>query len=353
MKTKDKTRAKSKAKAPASYTDDWNVVDDLRVEVEDPSKVHRRGKMIRRAILTAPILAVLSLGISASMNSTIADINTSIEEMTREVQIDSPGKAQALLAMNAWLSSENKPLPSGYVLSWDKREVLADYEIKIDEETQEQKEILGREVHHFTLANGSGLLYSSTVTTTWAPIRGAVALGDPTLMPLPPTANETVRGATWMNLAAGTASEHAKTAVESWAAAYTSGDPAKLRQVVGDPVATNSYMPMIKIASATAVVGEAGISPELEAEDRMIVRATLAVKWAGQKYEGSDSSVPTLEYDLLLEKVSTASPVVVAWTSAGLGEQLKPYSNAVSGLDIKVDQDIVSVAVNTAGEGAE
>lgn len=345
---KDKAK-QPKAKKGSPPPNDWLVEEDIRADVEDPSKVHRRGKVIRRALTIAPVVAVVALGISASANTSVTNLRNEVAAMDQEVKVDSPGKSEAIIAVNEWLADKSKPLPNGRVLSWDGKRTLAEYSLEQDEESGQWIETLGREVHRFTLVNDSGLIYETSVITVDAPGRGATVIGSPSLRPAIPTATSSLTASRWMTLESGEVTEHLRTAVDAWASAYTSGDPAKLRQVIGDPVGSNSYMPMMQVAKATAEVTGVGTSLELADKDQAVASVDLTVSWQGVKVE-NDSQLPVISFDVLLDKVSTAAPVVVAWTDGGLGDTLTPYSNAAEGLDITADSNQVSVKVN---EGAE
>lgn len=350
-KNKPANPPKKRGKA-TPVQDDWLVQEDIRTDVVDPSKVHQRAKWLRRSIFAGPVVAVVALGLVASVNNQMGELGTKVDGMNSEVSMETPGKNVAMIALNDWLTSPSKPLPNANVLSWDGKKTLAEYALVADPDTGEMVESLGREAHKFTLVNGTGLVYTSTVITVDAPGRGAKVLGTPSLLPKIPDASESLVATTWTSLEAGTSTEHIQTAVDAWTSAYTSGDPAALRQAVGDPTATNSYMPMMQVKKATTIVNEVGVSEELTEADRAVVNVTMTVLWDGAT-EKSDTSLPTVSFDLLVDKASTASPVVVSWSAGGLGEDLLPYQNAATSLNITADDDSVSVTVNDTAEGTE
>ncbi len=123
--------------------------------------------------------------------------------------------------------------------------------------------------------------------------------------------------------------------MNAWLAAYTSGDPAALKQVVGDPDSNRSYLPLSGVTLSSPSIGPVGWlwgDDQNRGQDPLphqaLLRVTVGGAWAGQT-PAPGGTVPTLTYDLLLDKADTAAPVVVAWGSPGA--PLTEYGNAVTG----------------------
>src|SRR5699024_6856148 len=155
--------------------------------------------------------------------------------------------------------------------------------------------------------------------------------------------------------------------VTSWAQAFTSGDPDKLRLATGDPDGSHSYMPLSRVSlvgsDVTAVaVPKDQLTDQGKAPDNpssLVVRVSLALQWGSGPAEGQESGqeqVPEssrVTYDLLLTGTDTASPRVVAWGGPGSGPGLTPYANAVTGRSLTGSQDQSEGASPEPSEGPD
>jgi len=125
-------------------------------------------------------------------------------------------------------------------------------------------------------------------------------------------------------------------AVQAWAAAYTSGDPAALRLTVGDPDPARGYLPLTGVAAADTTVGPSTVLDPAT----VAVRVELAITWPTAEPAGSATAAVTspaeppaaaakVAFDVLVTGADTAAPRVVAWGGPGTGPELTPFRNAV------------------------
>src|SRR5699024_11307593 len=77
------------------------------------------------------------------------------------------------------------------------------------------------------------------------PVGGVLVMGTPSLLPYAPAASGVSAQALWPGAMSVSASEAVEQAINQWAKTFVGGEPRDLRLVVGDPVATHSYMPMV------------------------------------------------------------------------------------------------------------
>jgi hypothetical protein len=155
------------------------------------------------------------------------------------------------------------------------------------------------------------------------------AVSGPSFLLVTPSGPTFARGASpWPGLAASTSVPvPVSSAIGSWLAAYTSGNPQLLLQATGDPSTADAYVPLSGVGSASVagVVAAAAYGPP----GQMVVEAQFYIAWGGQQAGAvAGQSVPTT-MDLLVERSGTATPVVVAWGPPGSGPGLKPYQDAV------------------------
>ena len=133
-------------------------------------------------------------------------------------------------------------------------------------------------------------------------------------------------------------------AVNAWARAFTSGDPAQLRLLVADEDATHSYVPLPAVELLEAEVLGAAPAPDAVTADAdgrsvdpdiLMVRADLILGWPGQKTQDRNpADFASSTFDLLVVGTNTASPRVVAWGGPGAGPTLTQYGNAAAGVEI-------------------
>ena len=195
-------------------------------------------------------------------------------------------------------------------------------------------------MNRFTVQGDPGIFEADVEVALTA--SGPVALGGPSLMPVqlgPSAGSAATQSGPWPGLVATTSVPPAVSqTVQSWADAYTSGNPATLALAVGDPDTADHYTPLSGVAAVAATVGEAAQVKGTTGDD-MAVEVALDITWAGQQNGqstngpsgGNQSAVnpqgPQTTLDLLVERAHTAAPVVVAWGPPGSGPTLIAYKN--------------------------
>lgn len=235
--------------------------------------------------------------------------------------VTSVGLAPARAELARWLASEPAPLPGGQIVAWagssvsepprdDKGEPLAKW---------------ASSVESFTVADAAGNIYTAALQVALDPRGGTRLVAGPSLVPVVPAASDSwVDGLPWPGVNTVAVTDGMTQAVAAWAAAYTSGDPARLRLAVGDTDPARAYVPLTGVVSAEASAVQAGL-PDPATPAAVIVRATVAITWPGQPV---DNQRAELTFDVLLDRADTAAPAVVAWGGPGTGPSLRRYGNA-------------------------
>lgn len=253
----------------------------------------------------------------------------------------SPGEVAAFEEIYSWLAGSPSPLPGGRVVSWIGASKLAPVKVPPADlrappgaSVESPGPATPTEIDRFVLQSGTGDYYEADVEVAYSAAAGAVALGGPSLEPIPaPSASFAAQASPWPGLTASSSVPGAVSqAVSSWVTAYTSGSSTTLRFSVGDPNPRDSYVSLSGVARASASV-IAATPLGGPSSGRMAVEVTLSILWRGERVPpggGLTASSPMTTMDLLVERANTAAPVVVAWGPAGSGPTLRPYANAVS-----------------------
>lgn len=345
MTTRQRPAKKVKqASKPRKPTNDkwWEQAEEVpRAGLPAAEKLDRRSKRMRRFVWSYIVMAPLMiLVLIILMANSLGGSDAPPAPKTNQFAAT---KSDAVVAVRKWLASSPSPLPGGVLVGWDSatsKKVTGDPEDTSDDYTVE--------VHHLTVASPTGTLYGTTVSLAVSDVVGAAVVGEPSLVPRPPS-DQSFRGeSTWPGLDDTQAPEPVEAAVSTWAQAYSSGDPKALGLAIQDTSEAHSYMPLVGARLTEGSVEKAaGLWPkdmtaaqreEAGDPDRMIVRAVFAIRWSGVKVDAEDD-LPTVTYDLLVEKADTAAPVVVAWGGPGTGPSLKRYGNAVEGREISAAAD--------------
>lgn len=334
--------AKKPARPSRSLWEDQST--DYNPEAPSVVKALRGEKWKRRALMTIafgvlPLCGIIALGIVSDNVSPSEAVDLSGASTATN---SSAGKAAAYTAVADWLAASPSPLPDATIVSWNGYTVEDPPPADPNDSTSQPAYQF--ETHTFTLTRG-GQLFTSTVQVA---VDGAAAATVTTTPSLTPVAEASVAGdvVPWFATDPATASSHVSDAVEAWADAFTSGDPGKLVRVVQDKDDNHSYVPLTGVASVASVeIIDAAYIPTGDSKKptEMLVRVELSVWWDGQEpvdgEQGGDSAGkdPTaITYDLLIADAGTASPYVVAWGGPGSGTSLKPYSNALDGVDLEL-----------------
>lgn len=314
------TRSRKAAPNPLSQ---WVAASEVPV-VDPPNQDRgvRRFRWYRRAVWSSVVLTpilVLALLISVSSTGGPAPVSGS-------AQVSSPGQGVATTRLWTWLP---QVMPGARIVNWDG--ALPGPEPANDRNGVPVGPPTEREL--FVVADRNGNLYQAQVLVVLDPQAGPAVTDDPSLVPLP--GSSSVGGLSdtteWTGLVDGTAPQPVVDAVDTWAAAFTSGDRAKLRLAVADPDGSHAYLPLTGVASAAASVTRSATWPVADGQvgdGRMVVRAELTLVWAGHPADPTRSAAG-VGYDLLVVGSLTASPRVVAWGGPGSGPTLTAFGNAV------------------------
>lgn len=357
---------KRRASKPAAQ--DWtDVVDEApRADLPDDRDA-KRQRRLRRYVMFASWAIVPALLVNAVIITNLNPNDQDTGEIITVTDYDSAtARAVAVQAVTDWLDGEPAPLPGGQVVSWNFAHPVAP--VNADDAGDET---VIRHTHDVTLASGS-LLFTAQVTVTSHPEYGVKADSTPSLMPSPPSTDESFDGPPWPGAERMNVGASVERAVHAWAAAFGGNDPNELRRVVGDPSADHAYLPLVGAqvtqarvefvsVQAEELTSEGGLPDEPE---QVIARVSLDLLWPTEDGEtdsedsdGDESSpASVVTYDVLIDRASTASPQVVAWGGPGTGPDLVMYGNAVTGRDLVIatPRDIELLAPeDTAGDLAE
>ncbi|GAA3635223.1 hypothetical protein [Microlunatus ginsengisoli] len=320
---------------------DWLVdtaPDVPRTDLPRPFTGGRLRLRWVRAAVGASLVLVPVLAVALMVNLARAE-----PAATPTGTADPPSRAAATSAVLRWMQRTPSPLPGGgQLLTWDGATPLPT-----------PSPVAGTpgppadmETHAFTVLAATGQLFQVSVTTATTPAGGTVTVGDPSLVALPP-ADPDAQPPGWQTLIPATPTPAVQTAIRAWAAAYTSGDPAALRQSIGDPDAGHAYMPLagavfvsLQIGQAGEVWGPNGPRTPGGVPPSMVVRVDAGLYWLAKGQTAAPPDVPAADvspasFDLLVQRADTASPVVVAWGAAGSGELLTPFGNRIEGRSLQ------------------
>lgn len=325
--------ARARLAAPAK--DDGRFWEDDAIELPragtpDAEERLHRFVVVRRLLKvslwgTIVVIVLAALAVMASLRTEV-DVPDSYTSDTR---------ALAEVSLTNWLASEPAPLPGGWVVGW---ESSATPPPRTPDSANEQPATVT--VHTFTVADSNGSLYAAQVAVSSHPAKGTAVIGAPSLIPIPPSADRTGDDTSWGDLPGTAVTDGMKTGVQVWAEALLSGDPAKLRQAVGDPDASRSYTPLAGATLVSVSVSEAAAvwdNPNADNDGKLppttIARVSVRYLW-GAPDASSMSRTSEMGFDVLMLAADTASPRVVAWGGVGTGQLLEPYGNAVGGREV-------------------
>lgn len=321
---------KPKTTSPANWLDDAVDVPREGLEVyKDRTKATKRWRLFLRASVFLLPLSLLSVALLAAQQ-----LNPPVEDIAADTVV-SDGKAAAVLAVEQWVGGAVSPLAAGgEVLSWDGYDVVERPAQTEQQKSQNPLPEWDLEIHHFTVADGLGVVYAADVQVAVGDELGAAAISTPTLLPRP-LADTSALGTAkpWLGLASTQAPDPVLTAINSWADAFTGGDPDALRVNVQDDDGSRSYVPLYNVASHTVAVRDAAFLRDAENREtnRMVVQVQLAVQWLGSEPLRDGQQRPQITYDLLVTRADSGAPVVVAWGAAGTGPSLSAFDNAIEG----------------------
>lgn len=313
----------------------------------DEARGARRYRWYRRAIVSGVVLnPILALALLVALGSSPGPAASA----TATAQ-SSAGQAAATTELWRWLPAV---MPGAQIVHWRGAAAGPTPTTGSDGTTDGPP----TERNMFVVADRNGGLYEATVMVTVDPLQGVAVIGSPSLVPLPGGASAAVSaragGTTeWAGLVIGRAPQPVVDAVNTWAAAFTAGDRAKLRLAVADRDTTHTYLPLAGVQSVTATTEQSATWPVADGDPpdgRMLVRAGLTVVWQGTPTDSANAQPrATIAYDLLVVDADTGAPRVVAWGGPGAGPTLIPFANAVPA---QIPENTSAPVASTVGAGA-
>jgi hypothetical protein len=308
------------------------AVEAPRMTAPDTGILARRQRRYRIVVWMCVILTPVA---TVALLVSVANHKSRPVVVSSSGSASSAGKVAATVQIEKWLTATPDPLPNGRIVSWDGAYDIHPPAVKGG--SSAAPVAFKVEVDHFTVQGDPGI-FETDVEVALTP-SGPVALGGPSLIPVqlgPSAGSPATQSGPWPGLDATSSVPPAVSqAVQSWADAYTSGNPATLALAVGDPNATDHYTPLSGVAAATAAVVDTAREGEAK-RDQISVEVTLDITWTGQPASSESPNGPSVPVnpqgpqttlDLLVERAHTAAPVVVAWGPPGSGPTLIAYGN--------------------------
>lgn len=319
MATKANPTRRAAPGADLNWFDD--AADVPRAGTVDTLRLERRQRLIRwyvwGSVVGAPLLALIAL-LSASHGGGAIPAGPGASPTSAELA--------AWQSAQTWLGQVPSPLPGGHIVTWAgatqvPQAVPPKGEAGAAEEAWDER---------FLAETPRAWYYLDVEVVSVGPGQWA-SPATPSFL-LAPSSAAATQGSTsaspWPGLSASSSvPAPVSNAIVSWLAAYTSGNPQTLLQATGDPSTADAYVPLqgVRTASVASTPAAADYGPP----GQMIVEAQFYITWDGQSPSAVAGQPEPESMDLLVERATTATPVVVAWGPPGSGPSLYPYQNAV------------------------
>ena len=333
----------------AAFWGEQAVEEEQRLATEDSLKAARKAKWWRRGIITI-VFVLFPATLLALLN--VFTILTSKEEEADGYDLAAPGRVEATIAMQSWLTQTPAPLPGAKLITWDGAKAV-DYpqDEKHPAFTEATRETVWE--HSFTLevpptvgvAGKRGTperLFQAQLLTVSSEAQGHRVFSDPAVLPLPLTQTLPVSLGYWPGVEIKQADGDVVEAINKWAAAYVGSDPAALKLATGDPDKNHVYIPLgglkavgVEISRSGVILEGDGLSNEMIAEVELSLDRK-EVNERGQQY----MSLPATKMDVLVKDWNTGSPTVTAWGAAGAGHLLTAYENAAPATRLQEGTDL-------------
>ena len=334
---------------------------DADLENGPRQDVARTGRVFRNATFQRRFLKAMVYGMPVLLVIVTGALLSVLDRPARPAAVRPglsavrvQGRALASERVRAWLSEDPAPLPGAHLVSWDGVSRVRDLggagrDAKARGDRKDEWPV---DVHSLTVAVSSGQVFRAQVAVA-VTSAGPVVASRPSLVPYPPVSGQEAKAA-WQGAidVRGLESRDVSLAVTSWAEAYFSHDAGRLRQVVGDRDKGHAYVPMPAATSVTAKIATvSALRPvgESQTASTVIARVSVTPVWGKPQGEGGQAKGASVEFDVLISGASTASPRVVAWGGPGSGPSLKPYQNAVAGLEADPSAPASSEGAGPAG----
>lgn len=326
------------------------------------------AKFLRLSMRMIPVLVVL---VAAAVFGLTASWLTADDEQVVREQPVSQHAGLAERAVADWLDQNS--VPSTELVGWnyavtieDRDQILAqleDEDQSIDPEDAAEVDTL--EVHYLTLTSQAGGFYTASVAVAVNEAEGARLASGVSMIADDPVSMDQSLAEIGEGENSADVTEGMESAVDAWAVAYYSADPAELKLAVGDGRDGYGYMPMpaaedVAVEVSSAVPTEdSEVDETTELPDEVYARVTVDVIWPEPEADGpegsddqsdeGDQSAPgdeeeramSVDYDVLIADAETQAPTVTAWGPVGEYEQLDERVNAVEGREFAADSEDV------------
>lgn len=311
----------------------WDEPETVPVaQIKHQGRWHRRliKVFIWASVLLMPLLILTTAALASLLLTSAEEPNAAGRHAGASEQV-----AQARVLVEDWLGQEPGPVPDGRVVSFlgsTAAPVSSDGSDDGDDAASTDRLV----TYTFAVTAPTGL-YQASIQLAQDATGGVHAVADPALIPMRAAGADNGDLAwPWPGIESAPSAEEFDVAVSSWAAAFTSGDPATLKQTVGDPHQDHTYLPMSGVTFSEIQIEQVGaLWGEKQTEDtrpkQVIMRINVTPIWSGADDTENDTDPAMVSYDVLLDRANTASPVVVAWGPPGPHTALEPYGNAVPG----------------------
>ncbi|GAB3176110.1 hypothetical protein GCM10027059_50460 [Myceligenerans halotolerans] len=305
-----------------------------------PTRVLRRRQRWYRAVIVCALCLFPLVGLALFVTSAnLRDVLGRNDQQTAAPVQE--GRTAAVMAVEDWLNADSAPVPGGQVVAWESAEELP----RRDPEAAADRDPVLADarliVHRVVVRSDVGVLVAVVLVASW-PDGSQAVVGRLGLEPAAASSRNLAASDAWTGVEPVEPGDSADAAIAAWVDAFTSGDPDRLRLVVGDPASEHYYLPMRGVASATHDVHAAAAPSENGDGEPLLVQVDLTLAWAAQEEpaagdsetddSGTDESGPRalVSYDVLIADPDSASPRVVAWGAPGAGRNLRPYQNAIT-----------------------
>lgn len=331
----------------------WAVAEEVpHPELDDAEALNKRARRWRRLVKATLVLSPVALIVAFLAVATT--YNSGAEEPIAATDPTLESRSTANAVVVEWLASPVSPIPGGTILGWDTGE-----RFDIAGDAQSGVEEMTYDVHTFDVL-AAGFVYDVSVPVAVNGDQREVLAAPSIISTTPFTEADT--GDTAPDKTRVPVTEEITAAVEAWAVAYTSGDPTALRRAVADSDPARYYVPLLGASFSDVAASEAYVVKERVDEEtgetidpeQVVVQVSMEVTWASQSLVGPDGEElqpARVTYDLLVDKASTATPVVVAWGGSGTGRTLEPYANATPVEVVYDDSQAPTVDPSTEQQG--
>lgn len=314
---------RSQKNKPIGYMDSWqDAVEIPKAGLPDAIERENRWRKVRRSSRTLAFLVMLSaFAVVVMAFSVVGNLND--DPVAEGVPSTS---ADALGHVTSWLNTTPSPIPGAQVAGWVSYIVTNEAAPDAGDGASDG---LQRETHTVSLITANDTSVNVQVQVAVDAHGRATMIGTPAISSVLPRDTESAPSP-WVGLPSADVGETGSKAIENWAKALTSSDPAALALAVGDTDTTHAYVPLVGVQNVTTTVtgGAWLVDSSGNQTGDAIASVQMRIEWVGEAY--TEESLPAVfTYDVLLRGASSAAPVVTAWGGSGTGPSLTDFINHV------------------------